>query len=70
MLLREVVEAPELHLRLLHGRTEALERPVRWTYSSDLLDPSRYLDGEELVISGLVWRRSPSDSETFVTTIA
>lgn len=38
--------------------------------TTDLLQPSRYLSGGELVISGMVWRRSPEDSETFVESLA
>lgn len=70
MLLRDLLDVPELRLRVLYGEDAALDRPVRWTYSSDLMDPGRYLVGGELVISGLVWRRRPADSETFVANIA
>lgn len=70
MLLRELLDAPELGLRLLHGEWDDLERTVRWTYSSDLMDPRRYLVGGDVMLSGLVWRRAESDSETFVSNIA
>ena len=70
MRLRDLLEVPELALRLVVSDDEALDRPVRWTYSSDLLDPRRYLFGGELVITGLVWRRSPADSEVFVAHLA
>lgn len=70
MLLRDLLAAPELGLRLLHGSEQALERPVRWIYTTDLPDPGRYLSGGELVITGLVWRNDPTDSEKFVTAIA
>ena len=66
MRVRELLDAPELDLRLHHGDARSLDRPVRWVYSSDLPDPSRYLSGGELVVTGLVWRRSPDDSEPFV----
>ena len=58
MRVRELLDAPELDLRLHHGDARSLDRPVRWVYSSDLPDPSRYLSGGELVVTGLVWRRS------------
>ena len=61
MMLRELLGAPELDLRLHHGDARALDRPVRWVYSTDLPDPGRYLSGGELVVSGLVWRRTPED---------
>jgi hypothetical protein len=70
MLLRELLATPELRLRLLVGEDAALERRVRWVYTTDLLDPGRYLSGGDLVISGLVWRRFPSDSGRFVAAIA
>lgn len=70
MLLRDLLTVPQLGLRLLHGSEHALARPVRWVYTTDLLDPSRYLSGGELVITGLVWRRDPSDSDTFVGAVA
>jgi hypothetical protein len=70
MLLRDLLELPDLRLRLLVGDGEALTRPIRWVYTTDLPDPSRYLSGGELVISGLVWRRRPEDTERFVAAIA
>ncbi len=70
MRMRDLLAMPDLHLRLLHGDEESLDRPLRRTYSSDLMDPGRYLRGGELVVSGLVWRTCPEDSETFVANVA
>jgi hypothetical protein len=70
MRLRELLARPDLRLRLLHGDADALERPLRWVYTTDLLDPGRYLSGGELVVSGLVWRSDPADSEVFVAALA
>ncbi|GAA1866145.1 PucR family transcriptional regulator ligand-binding domain-containing protein [Pseudonocardia ailaonensis] len=70
MLLRDLVGRADLRLRLLHGDEAALDRPVRWVYTTDLRDPARYLSGGELVISGLIWRNEPADSERFVAAIA
>lgn len=70
MLLRELVGHSTLRLRLLHGDDAALDRPLRWVYTTDLIDPGRYLSGGELVISGLMWRREPADSERFVAVLA
>jgi DNA-binding PucR family transcriptional regulator len=72
MLLRDLLAHPALGLRLLHAGSDpdALDRPVRWVYTTDLIDPARYLSGGELVISGLVWRREPADSERFVAAVA
>ena len=70
MLLRDLVARHGLGLRLLHGDETALGRPLRWVYTTDLIDPGRYLSGGELVVSGLVWRREPSDSDRFVAALA
>src|SRR3712207_1302992 len=65
MLLREVLDQPRLKLSLLTG-TDARDRPVTRVYVTDLPDPSRYLAGGEIVLTGMVWRRGPDDSEEFV----
>lgn len=70
MRLSELLARRELGLRVLHGAAAELDRSVRWVYTTDLPDPSRYLGGGELVISGLVWRRSAADSERFVGAVA
>lgn len=72
MQLRDLLAKPALGLRLLHAGSapDSLDRPVRWVYTTDLIDPARYLSGGELVISGLVWRREPADSERFVAAVA
>src|SRR5918998_1584269 len=72
MQLRDLLARPALGLRLLHAGSapDALDRPVRWVYTTDLIDPGRYLSGGELVVSGLVWRREPADSDRFVATLA
>jgi DNA-binding PucR family transcriptional regulator len=69
VLLRELVDAPGLRLRLLLEPAGALDRPVRRALTTDLLEPSRYLSGGELVLTGLNWRRSAADSETFVRSL-
>src|SRR5260370_41296838 len=68
MLLRELLEVPEFRLRVLVGE-DALDRPVGGVYTTDLLDPHRYLSGGEIVLTGLMWRRTPADSEVFVATL-
>jgi len=69
VLLRDLLAVPELRLSLLHEPQGALQRQVRRVCATDLLHPERYLSGEDLVLSGLVWRRSPEDSEVFVQTL-
>ncbi|GAA4042300.1 PucR family transcriptional regulator [Nonomuraea soli] len=69
MRLQALLEMPELGLSALSGHDE-LARPIRWVVTTDLLDPGRYLTGGELVLTGLVWRTRPADSETFVAALA
>lgn len=69
MQLRSLLDLPELRLTLLTGE-DGLDRPIRWVVTTDMPDPSRYLAGDELVLTGLVWRRRPTDSETFVAALA
>nr|WSW66003.1 PucR family transcriptional regulator ligand-binding domain-containing protein [Streptomyces sp. NBC_00995] len=65
MRLRALLETDALGLRLLGGGEE-LDRSVRGVMTTDLKDPSRYLTGGELVLTGLAWRREAKDSEPFV----
>ncbi|WP_262056431.1 PucR family transcriptional regulator [Streptomyces sp. STR69] len=65
MRLRALLDTDALGLRLLGGADE-LDRTVRGVMTTDLRDPSRYLSGGELVLTGLAWRRSPADTEPFV----
>ncbi|MER5740318.1 MULTISPECIES: PucR family transcriptional regulator ligand-binding domain-containing protein [unclassified Streptomyces] len=65
MRLRALLENDALGLRLLGGEDE-LDRSVRGVMTTDLKDPSRYLSGGELVLTGLAWLREPADAEPFV----
>ncbi|MFF8382983.1 PucR family transcriptional regulator [Streptomyces kanasensis] len=69
MRLRALLETEALGLRLLSGEDE-LDRTVRGVMTTDLRDPSRYLSGGELVLTGLAWRRDEADSEPFVRLLA
>ncbi|WP_411143839.1 PucR family transcriptional regulator [Streptomyces sp. x-80] len=69
MRLRALLDTPTLGLRLLGGEDE-LDRTVRGVMTTDLRDPSRYLSGGELVLTGLAWRREAEDSERFVRILA
>ncbi|MFG2714402.1 PucR family transcriptional regulator [Streptomyces goshikiensis] len=69
MRLRALLETEALGLRLLGGEEE-LDRTVRGVMTTDLRDPSRYLTGGELVLTGLAWRRNSADSEPFVRILA
>ncbi|MFY2791053.1 PucR family transcriptional regulator [Rhodococcus sp. MALMAid1271] len=70
MQVKDLLDATHLGIRLLTSDADALSRTLRWTYTTDLLDPSRYIAGGELVITGLVWHRTPADSEMFVRAVA
>ncbi|OIK25132.1 PucR family transcriptional regulator [Streptomyces malaysiense] len=65
MRLRALLDTDALGLLLLGGEDE-LDRSVRGVMTTDLRDPSRYLSGGELVLTGLAWRRDGADSEPFV----
>ncbi|MGY1496493.1 PucR family transcriptional regulator [Streptomyces sp. QTS52] len=69
MRLRALLDTDALGLTLLGGEDE-LDRTVRGVMTTDLRDPSRYLSGGELVLTGLAWRRDPADSEAFVRLVA
>ncbi|MER6124101.1 PucR family transcriptional regulator ligand-binding domain-containing protein [Streptomyces sp. NPDC001795] len=69
MRLRALLNTDALGLRLLGGGDE-LDRTVRGVMTTDLKDPSRYLSGGELVLTGLAWRHTAADSEPFVRILA
>ncbi|MER5490294.1 PucR family transcriptional regulator ligand-binding domain-containing protein [Streptomyces sp. NPDC002490] len=69
MRLRALLDTDALGLRLLSG-TDELDRTVRGVMTTDLRDPSRYLSGGELVLTGLAWRRGAEDPEPFVRVLA
>ncbi|WP_320784419.1 PucR family transcriptional regulator [Streptomyces sp. CRN 30] len=65
MRLRALLDTDALGLKLLGGEHE-LDRTVRGVMTTDLRDPSRYLSGGELVLTGLAWRHEAADSDNFV----
>ncbi|MFD7712913.1 PucR family transcriptional regulator [Streptomyces sp. NPDC059785] len=69
MRLRALLDTDALGLRLLGGEDE-LNRTVRGVMTTDLKDPSRYLSGGELVLTGLAWRHEAADFESFVRILA
>lgn len=70
MKLQELLDARQLRIRTLYSVEGAHEREVNWTYTTDLLDPGRYLSHGQLVMTGMVWRRNPRDSDAFVERVA
>ncbi|HTJ66554.1 MAG TPA: helix-turn-helix domain-containing protein [Actinospica sp.] len=76
MRLRDLVDSAELGLLVVTGRV-GLDREVRSVMVTDLPEPSRYLRGGELVVTGLLWRTAGLDdgdaaaaSERFVAAVA
>ncbi|MEU3498538.1 PucR family transcriptional regulator ligand-binding domain-containing protein [Kitasatospora cineracea] len=68
MRVRDLLAPGAPRLRLLAGEDE-LDRQVTGVMTTDLQDPGRYLHGGELVLTGMLWRTAPADSERFVRTI-
>lgn len=76
MRLRDLVECAELGLLMVTGRA-GLDREVRSVMVTDLPEPTRYLRGGELVVTGLLWRTAgpgardaAAASERFVAAVA
>ncbi|KQU06327.1 hypothetical protein ASG56_01075 [Rhodococcus sp. Leaf7] len=69
MLIQDVLDVRELALRRVVGTDDQFARAVRWAFATDLPDPSRYIVGGELVVTGMVWRRAPEDSDAFVASV-
>jgi hypothetical protein len=66
---RTVADMPELRLTARAG-VEQLDRVISRIYGTELPDPSRFLSGGELVISGLLWLRGPGDVAVFVAALS
>ncbi|MCU1646199.1 MAG: PucR family transcriptional regulator [Nocardia sp.] len=69
MRLRSLLALSDTGLELVTGEDE-LDRFVRWVVTTDMLDPSRYLSGGELVLTGLQWWTSAADSDVFISALA
>jgi hypothetical protein len=66
---RDLLGVPGLRLRLLTDVT-GLDRAITHVYTTDLLDPGRYLTPGDLVLTGMMWCREPGDAERFVAVLA
>ena len=69
MRVRELLDVPDLGLRLLTD-VAGMDRAIRRVYTTDLPDPSRYLTPGDLVLTGLIWCRTPGDADRFVSALA
>ena len=68
MRVRELLDVPDLRLRLLTD-IAGMDRAIRHVYTTDLPDPSRYLTSGDLVLTGLIWCRAPGDADRFVSAL-
>ncbi|GAA2148656.1 PucR family transcriptional regulator ligand-binding domain-containing protein [Kitasatospora kazusensis] len=68
MRVRDLLAPGAPQLRLLAAEDE-LDRQVSGVMTTDLQEPGRYLHGGELVLTGMLWRTGPADSERFVRTL-
>ncbi|UGT41823.1 PucR family transcriptional regulator [Nocardia yamanashiensis] len=70
MRVRDILGAPQLRMRLLHGDTEALDRPVARVCATDMPDPRPFVTPGALVCTGLVWRKGSGDSDRYIGLLA
>lgn len=69
VLLRELVDVDDLDLRV-RAFDEGLDRRIRWVHTTELIDPSIYLQGAELMLTTGVWRQRRGDSGRFTSALA
>lgn len=69
MRLHDLADLSELKLHPI-VTPEHFDPTIRWVVTTDMLDPSRYLSGGELVLTGLMWRTCPEDSSDFVQAVS
>src|SRR3954453_7249359 len=68
MRVSELVHDPALGLRVVVGGD--LERTVRWVHTTELTDPSRYLQGGEVILTTGVWMAAGTSAPAFVRPLA
>ncbi|MEV6767867.1 helix-turn-helix domain-containing protein [Nocardia sp. NPDC051030] len=68
--MRDILDAPQLRMRLLHGEAEELERPVARICATDMPDPRPFVSSGALVCTGLIWRTESADSDRYVGMLA
>ncbi|MFI5609120.1 PucR family transcriptional regulator [Amycolatopsis sp. NPDC051903] len=69
MRLGALLDTPGLGLTLLTG-ADSLEREFERVFQATLQDPTRYLNGGEIVLCGLRWLPGPTEAEEFVGMLA
>ncbi|WP_245717356.1 PucR family transcriptional regulator [Nocardia jejuensis] len=68
--MRDILDAPRLRMRLLHGDDAELQRPVARVCATDMPDPRPFVTPGALVCTGLIWRTEAGDSERYVRMLA
>jgi purine catabolism regulator len=64
MRVSELMAVPSLDLRVVVDGD--LERVIRWVHTTELADPTRYLQGGEVILTTGVWRDAGTTSPGFV----
>lgn len=64
MRVNELLAVPGLDLEVVVGGD--LERVIRWVHTTELADPTRYLQGGEVILTTGVWRDAGTTSTGFV----
>jgi hypothetical protein len=66
---RDLVESDRFEA-VVAACPERLDDAIRWVHVTDLLDPSPYLRGGELILSNALWFHGPDSSRAFVRALA
>lgn len=67
--LADLVAVPSLGLTVLAG-ADALDRPVQWAHVSELLDPTPFLEGGELLLTVGLWSGEGVSAADYVARLA
>jgi purine catabolism regulator len=67
--LADLVAVPSLGLTILAG-ADALDHPVQWAHVSELLDPTPFLEGGELLLTVGLWFGDGVPAEDYVARLA
>lgn len=70
MRVRDILDAPQLRMGLLHGDAAALDRAVARICVTDMPDPRPFVTAGALVCTGLVWRHTAEDSDRYIGLLA
>jgi len=68
MTVAELLAEPHLGLEVLVPGDTA--RPIRWVHTTELVDPSRYLQGGEVILTTGVWEAAGTSARAFVRPLA